>query len=62
MPEPWMEEERRQKKWDEWLQSRPVCDHCGYPIKSERVLVIDEKMYCAGCIVDNTYLVEELER
>lgn len=61
MLEPWQEEELRQKAWDAWLMTRPICDCCGHPIKSERIVILDKKLYCAGCIVDNTYLVDELE-
>lgn len=61
MSEPWMEEERRQKAWDDWLKTRPECDCCGHPIKADRVTILGEKLYCPGCVADNTHFIDELE-
>lgn len=61
MAEPWIEEEIRQKRWDAWLKTRPECSNCGHPITANTLTVLGEKLYCPGCVADNTYFVEDLE-
>ena len=34
---------------EEWLQSRPICEHCGKPIQDERLMKINGECYHMKC-------------
>lgn len=40
---------RRERVQEEWLKSRPKCNHCGQHIQDERLIVIDCCCYHFGC-------------
>lgn len=50
MSEPWLEEERRQKRWDDWLETRLCCARCGSPILRGRYLPLPGGALCGSCL------------
>lgn len=39
-------------KQEEWLKRLPVCDCCGEPIQDEHCFVIEDEIYCEGCMIE----------
>lgn len=39
-------------KKERWLESRPVCEHCGQPIQDEGLMNIDGYLYHVACAVE----------
>ena len=54
-----MEDQRIQKKWDDFLRRRPVCCLCGGPILTEYALKLVSQWYCEDCVSSHTQEVEE---
>lgn len=50
------EEVRRDRAYEKWLKTRPICDYCENPIEDEEAYTIDGKTICEGCIEE--YLEE----
>lgn len=48
--EPWLEEQHRQKRWDDWLKQRPVCCDCGNHIARETYLPTPDGPLCPECV------------
>lgn len=46
------EDLRREKAWERWLESRPVCDWCETPIEEKVAFELDGKLICENCIDD----------
>lgn len=55
----WMEDQRIQKKWDDYLRRRPVCCLCGAPILTVYALKLVSQWYCEDCVSSYTQEVEE---
>ncbi len=41
---------RHDQAHEEWLETRPVCEHCEEPIQDECAVCIDDKWYCDECL------------
>ena len=41
--------EFNEAKKEDWLESRPVCEHCGHPIQDESLFDIEGTLYHAAC-------------
>jgi hypothetical protein len=37
---------------DAWLESRPVCEHCGHPIQDEGLMNINGYLYHVDCAIE----------
>ena len=44
------EDLRREKEWERWAETRPICDECLEPITTDYYCEIDGKCYCWDCI------------
>ena len=42
----------RDAEAEEWLNSRPVCCHCGDHIQDEFYFEIEGRIYCPDCVDD----------
>ena len=58
MEEIWLEDQRVQCAWDQYLRSRPVCGRCGEEILSNYALNLDYVWYCGDCVRSQTREVE----
>ena len=43
------EDLRREKTYQEWRRSRPICDECGEHITDDTYWEIDGNIYCPEC-------------
>lgn len=60
--EPYIQEEQRQKAWDEHLEKLPTCCICGHKIMDgEDVHETRGKSVCAGCMEELTENVSYVE-
>lgn len=50
MREIWMEDARREERWDRWVRSRPVCLDCREHILEEKCLPVEGGVICEGCV------------
>lgn len=50
--EPYQEFAMKTRREEAWLNSRPVCEHCGRPIQNERLLDVEGLLYHVKCFVN----------
>ena len=44
---------RREAEQEAWLETRPICDHCGQPIQDENLYDFDGVLYHEDCMNEN---------
>ena len=52
MPDNFSQWEAHEAKHEAWLNTRPVCCHCGEPIQDERMFDINGNYYHVDCAED----------
>lgn len=52
MPDNYSQWEAHERKQEAWLESRPVCEHCGHPIQDEGLMNIDGYLYHVACAIE----------
>lgn len=54
MEEIWFADIRRQKKWDDWVKTRPICPDCGWEILGRAV-----EGRCGKCAASDEHSVRD---
>lgn len=58
--EPWLAEERRQKRLDDRRKLQRICVHCGEPITQGRYLPLEDgSSFCELCVRSGLVWTEE---
>ncbi len=60
----WMQEQEKEREWDEFLDARPRCMDCGEPILAAKCLPLEENgsagYLCPRCVRDRMVLTEDV--
>lgn len=52
MPDNFSQWEFHEAKKEEWLRTRPVCEHCGQPIQEDWLFDVNGVLYHPACAAE----------